>query len=113
VLQDELIPEFTLQAIYPLMLRGYAFASKCRGIKEGDTCYIRDSKGKRYSLCEGLFTRTRLRDNNELGMVNIPTSLASGHRTAARSEAGRDGDLNAPPSLSGCKILLEQTIAVI
>jgi hypothetical protein len=35
------------------------------------------------------FPRSRLLDNNDLGTVNIQTSLFSVDRTAARSEAGR------------------------
>ena len=35
------------------------------------------------------FPRSRLRDNNDLLTLNILTSLISGHRTAARSEAGQ------------------------
>ena len=55
-----------------------------------------------------------LLDNNDLGMVDILISLVSGHMTAASSEAGRicrKGDLSAPPSLWGCRILPEQFTA--
>ena len=68
-------------------------------------------RSRKMRIRGGSFPRRRLLDNNDLGTVNILTSLVSGYRTAARSEAARQ--ICLPRRLSGCRILPEQLTAVI
>jgi hypothetical protein len=54
-LQNEMMGEYTMEAIYPFVLRGELFSSKCRGTTTGSALYIRSKSGigPRYSFSDG------------------------------------------------------------